>query len=252
MIHIFVNKNSINNNKIKIVANDDNYNHLINVLRIKINEKVLCSIYPYASSFDYLCKIVNIYKESVVLQICEEIENRELSIKINLYQGISKFDKLEFVIEKAVELGVNKIIPLETKYCVAKLNDDKLEKKLDRFNKIAKSAAEQSKRSIVPSVEKPINFNNLLNSIESNNTLLFYENAKGVTYTKECIHKKINVNDIKEINVIIGPEGGFSDEEISKAKEKNINIVSLGNRILRTETAAVTALSILMFEIENK
>lgn len=252
MIHIFVNKNNIAGNKIRILENEDNYNHLVNVLRIKLNEKVLCSIFPYISTFDYLCDIVSVDKQSIVLQICEEVEKRELPIKINLYQGISKFDKLEFVIEKAVELGVSKIIPLETKYCVAKLNDEKLEKKLDRFNKISKAAAEQSKRSIVPSVENPINFNNLLNKIENNSTLLFYENAKDISYTKESINKIINAKDIKEINVIIGPEGGFSDEEINNAKKKNISIVSLGNRILRTETAAVTALSILMFEIENK
>ena len=261
MHHIFVNDNIVDlPNKVMRLSKDDDrevFNHLVNSLRINKGEQILCSVVPFASTFDYRCEVSNVDSENVVLIIKEEMKSRELPVNINLYQGISKADKLEFIIEKAVELGVSSITPLSTEYCIAKIDEKKSGKKIDRFNKIAKSAAEQSKRHIIPKVNEPLKFSDLVNEIGNTSekniyNLLFYENADGITGTKNVIkeikHDLGNKSDVS-VNVIIGPEGGFSESEIDMAKQSRFSILSLGDRILRTETAAVTALSILMYEM---
>ena len=257
MHHIFVNENNVDlaGKTIKLSKDDETFNHLVKSLRINEREKVLCSVVPFMSSFDYLCEVANVDSENVILAILEETAARELPVMINLYQGISKSDKLEFIIEKAVELGVSTITPLSTEYCIAKIDEKKSDKKIDRFNKIAKSAAEQSKRHIIPKVNDPMAFGDLVDAAGANDltyNILFYENASGVTETKKVIQdikqSMVSNKDIA-INVIIGPEGGFSTKEIETARDKGFSILSLGDRILRTETAAVTALSILMYEM---
>ncbi len=261
MHHIFVDKNlvDLDNKTIKVLKNadPDNFNHLAKSLRVNVGEKVLCSLDDFESSFDYLCDVTRVDADSVEMAIVENTKAKELPVNINLYQGITKSDKLEFIIEKSVELGVHSIVPLESEYCIAKIKEDKSEKKLDRYNKISKSAAEQSKRHIVPKVLQPITFDEFVKMVDINDkntyNLLFYENAAGIKGTKDLIDeiRKVVANVKNEklaINVIIGPEGGFSESEINKAKSVGINILSLGERILRTETAAVTALSILMYE----
>lgn len=257
MHHIFVNENIVDlaGKMIRLSKDDEAFNHLVKSLRINEKEKVLCSLVPFESSFDYLCEVSNVDSENVILTILEEMAARELPVAINLYQGISKSDKLEFIIEKAVELGASTITPLSTEYCIAKIDEKKSDKKIDRFNKIAKSAAEQSKRHIIPKVNEPMEFDDLVNAAATNDltyNLLFYENASGIIETTKVIQdikQKMAGNKDIVINVIIGPEGGFSKKEIEMAKDKGFSILSLGDRILRTETAAVTALSILMYEM---
>ena len=266
MHHIFINENEIDllTNEITIDSSSENYKHLVKSLRIEKDENVLCSIYPFIHSFDYRARVFFIDNNLLKLSIEEKTIANELPVNINLYQGISKSDKFEFIIEKSVELGVHSITPLSTEYCVAKIEEKKSEKKIDRYNKISKSAAEQSKRHIIPRVYEPIDYKMMIKNIstkhcdENGNTIetyniLFYENAAGLVDTKRVINNILkNQNNNKdnkiEINVIIGPEGGFSENEIMFAKNANIDILSLGDRILRTETAAVTALSILMYE----
>lgn len=266
MHHIFIEENEIDlsNKVIEIDSGNENYNHLVKSLRVEKGEDVLCSVNGFIHPFDYKARVKDIDGESICLSIEENVDANELPIKINLYQGITKFDKIEFIIEKAVELGVYSICPVASEYCVAKIEDKKTDKKIDRFNKISKAAAEQSKRHIIPKVNEPISFKQMIenvktlkcddngNAIETYN-LLFYENASGIAETKEKVleivksltDKKINTI---EVNVIIGPEGGFSEKEISLARESGFDILSLGDRILRTETAAITAMSILVYE----
>ena len=264
MHHIFVDIKNIDIKSKHILINKsndlENYNHLVNSLRVKQNETVLCSVVPFISSFDYKCHVEGIDRDTISLIIDEEVGNRELDVNINLYQGLIKSDKFEFVIEKAVELGINEIIPVNTEYSIIKYksNDKKVDTKIARFNKIAKSAAEQSKRHIIPAIKAPIEFDDLIKLDDRNNTynLLFYENANGITETKNAISKiknEIIKNDnIKyNINVVIGPEGGFSNNEVSLVKNANFMILSLGERILRVETASITALSILMYEFDK-
>jgi 16S rRNA (uracil1498-N3)-methyltransferase len=260
MHHIFINENEIDlsTKTINIVNLSENYNHLVKSLRVKVNENILCSVVPFNSSFDYRAIITNISDKEITLMVVENVMGNELPVNINLYQGISKYDKFEFIIEKSVELGVSTITPVATEYCVAKIVDKKSEKKIDRFNKISRSAAEQSKRHIIPKVNEPIDYEEMIKRIVKNkgHNLLFYENAAGIADTKRIIRNIIEKTSVKqdektEINVIIGPEGGFSESEIEIAKCESIDIVSLGDRILRTETAAITALSILMYEFNT-
>lgn len=266
MHHIFINENEIDlpSKSIVIDSDSENYNHLVKSLRIEKGETVLCSVDGFVYPYDYRAVVKDINSESINLSIEENVVANELPIIINLYQGITKFDKLEFIIEKTVELGVYSINPVATEYCIAKIEDKKIDKKIDRFNKISKSAAEQSKRHIIPKVNEPISFKQMIENIkdlkcdENKSTiktynLLFYENAVGMIKTKEkigeIVKNLINKNNDKiEVNVIIGPEGGFSEKEISVAKENGVDILSLGDRILRTETATITAISILMYE----
>lgn len=249
MHHIFVNENLIDlgARKIEVIKDIDkeNYNHLAKVLRVKVGEYVLCSVVPFNFTFDYRTKVSSVTDDKIVMDIEEKTKANELPIKINLYQGIPKSDKLEFIIEKAVELGVYSVTPVLNEFSIAKMEGKKIGAKLERLNKIARSAAEQSKRNIISEVMWPINFDDMLNKISGSNNILFYENAEGIEKTKEYIK---SIED--EVNIIIGPEGGFSDNEIEKARKAGIEILSLGNRILRTETAALTALSILMYELQ--
>ena len=266
MHHIFIGENEIDlpNKLIEIESSSENYNHLVKSLRVEKGEDVLCSVDEFAHAFDYRSIVKDINAEKITLSIEENVDANELPIKINLYQGITKFDKFEFIIEKAVELGVYSICPVASEYCVAKIEDKKTDKKIDRFNKISKAAAEQSKRHIIPKVYEPISFKKVIENVSTvrcdnkGNTikmynLLLYENARGMLGTKEKIdeiiksHRDKNADKI-EVNVIIGPEGGFSEKEINLAKESGLDILSLGDRILRTETAAITAMSILMYE----
>lgn len=265
MHHIFVNENLIDevNGIILLTASEDkeNFNHLVRVLRVGANEAVLCSPVPFNHSFDYKCKVKEISDHELSLLIVEKVKANELAVKINLYQGLPKSDKLEFIIEKAVELGAYSITPVEMEHSVAKMGK-KANDKLDRYNKIARSAAEQSKRNIIPEVREAVNFDEMIKKCAGScngqpvgeNNLLFYEDAEGIGKTKEVISKikeQVLQNNAAEVNVIIGPEGGFSKEEIDKAKDFGFTILSLGDRILRTETAAVTALSILMYELQK-
>ena len=252
MHHIFIKKNQIVCDNIFIDKNSDfeNFNHLYNSLRIDINENILISLLDDAIDCDYKCKIKKITKEEIIIQILEIVSNNELKTKINLYQGIVKYDKFEYIIEKSVELGVFSITPVVMDNCIFKFKNEKIDKKIDRYNKISKSASEQSKRSIIPKVNNPINFLEMINMIKDNyNNFLFYENSKDFNKTKENIEKIKNINK-DFVNIIIGPEGGFSEKEIELSKNFNVKILTLGKRILRTETASIVALSFLLYNLE--
>ncbi len=259
MHHIFVKKDCIDLDKKLIVidSEDDfeNYNHLVNSLRVKKNEEVLCSAVPFISTYDYKTKVSDIDKTKILLIIEEELNENELPVKINLYQGLAKSDKMEYIIEKAVELGVSSIIPLATTNAVVKLDKDdkKYKNKLDRYNKISKSAAEQSKRHIIPEVCEPVTIKETIENIKDDYNIVFYENAKNIDYTRKAINeiKNVGANSERSINIFIGPEGGFTDDEIEMMTNVGFKVLTLGSRILRTETAALNALSIFMYEFER-
>ena len=250
MHHIFVKKNQIIDNSIIInnIEDIENFNHLKSSLRVNINENILVSVIDELINYNSIVK--NISDREIILEIIEIAGNNELGYKINLYQGLVKLDKFEYIIEKAVELGVFTITPVEMKNSIVKLKNDKIEKKIERYNKISKSASEQSKRSIIPIVNNPISFRELIDLIKDNdNNLLFYENEIDFDKTKSVI-SSIKDKNKKIINIIIGPEGGFSKAEIDMALDFNINILTLGKRTLRTETASIVALSFLLYNLE--
>lgn len=255
MYHIFVNNNQLFDNQFYISKIDDlyNFNHLKNALRIKLNEDIIVSIIPYNEKYDYLTSVFSISDDNIILIIKNKIENNELNFNINIYQGLPKNDKLEMIIEKTVELGVHSITPVNMEYCISKWDIKKQNNKYNRLNSISKSASEQSKRSYIPIVNNVIDYDQMINSIKNDEyNILFYEVKKNINDLKYYINSiKQNINKNDNINIIIGPEGGFSELEINKASDNNINIFSLGKRILRTETAAITSMSIIMYEMEN-
>lgn len=245
MYHFFVEEEQVNGENAYISGSD--VNHIVNVLRMKIGEELLISV---KGDWDYLCKIEEIENERVNLKLLESMEQRELPIKLTLLQGIPKSDKLEMIIQKAIELGVSEIIPVKTNRVVVKIDEKKTQAKVNRWNAIAESAAKQSKRSIIPKVLKPQTIDNALEIVKDYGVkLLPYENADGIKKTKDILNSLDSKNNIA---VFIGPEGGFEEAEVKKSTDSGFEVITLGKRILRTETAGLALLSNIMIRLEEE
>ena len=199
---------------------------------------------------EYTCYIEEFLEDEVTAHIMYAQEaGYELSSKIYLFQGLPKADKMELVIQKAVELGAFEVIPVAMKRSVVKLDAKKAESKVKRWNAIAESAAKQSKRSILPQVSDVVTFAQAVKMAENCQIkLLPYECADGMEKTKRLIE---NITPGQDIAVFIGPEGGFDLDELELAKEAGCEIITLGKRILRTETAGMMLLSVLMYHLEQ-
>ena len=245
MYHFFVSEEQINGENAYIEGSD--VNHIANVLRMKPGEELLISV---RGDWDYLCKIVDIETDRVNLKVLESMEQRELPVNITLLQGIPKSDKLEMIIQKAVELGVSEIIPVKTKRVVVKIDEKKVDTKVNRWNAIAESAAKQSKRSIIPKVYEPMSIDNALEIVKDFGVKLIpYENADGIDKTRRILD---NMDKTKNIAVFIGPEGGFEESEVERIKNSGFEVITLGKRILRTETAGLALLRNIMIRLEDE
>ncbi len=222
-------------------------NHIKNVLRVKIGEEVVIGD---GSGRDYYCRVAELNQDSVCCKIEDICDNAsELPVEITLYQGMPKADKMEFIIQKAVELGASRIVPVMTKRTVVKLDPKKEKKKIERFNAISESAAKQSGRGIIPKVSDFMTFKDAINEASKlDMAIIPYENAEGISEARRII---ASVKGKKNLGIFIGPEGGFASEEIELAMKSNVTPITLGNRILRTETAGMAVLSILMFSLEE-
>lgn len=228
----------------------EDVNHIKNVLRLTIGDTItVCD----GAGKEYECEIAEISKEQVYANIVDINQNAaELPCSITLFQGMPKSDKMEFIIQKAVELGAAGIVPVMMKRTVVKLEDKKKDKKRERYQMIAESAAKQSGRGIIPEVTGFMSFREALQYAGKFDLLIVpYESADGIAYAREIIAQASNLPDGANIGIFIGPEGGFAKEEIDVAKEAGAKIITLGNRILRTETAGLAVLSILMFQMEQ-
>lgn len=245
MHHFFVTPDKISENYILITGSD--VNHIKNVLRMKNGEEVLISD---GQGKDYLCEIDDITGENISARITErDFEGTELKNRLYLFQALPKNDKMELIIQKAVELGAFAIIPVKTSRCVMKLDEKKEKAKLKRWNSISESAAKQSRRSIIPEVMKPLTFSEALKYAgDFDLNIIPYENFKDMEETVRILG---DIEEKRSIGIFIGPEGGFAQEEIDKAMELGIKPISLGRRILRTETAGMSILSVLMFRLES-
>lgn len=248
MYRFFVKPDQWNQGKTPFVGGED-YNHIHNVLRMKIGEEVLISD---EGDKEYQCKIIGYDEEGqlVNLEIIDIFGNaRELPTDVVLFQGYPKGDKLETIIQKAVELGASEIVPVRMKRSVVKLDEKKATKKIERMNAISLSAAKQSKRGKVPNVTKVMSIKEACEYAKQlEYVLLPYENAEGMEGSKRLI---MDAKGKKSIGVFIGPEGGFDEEEVAMIEAIGGNTISLGHRILRTETAAITILSLLMFQLDE-
>ncbi|MBE5742679.1 MAG: 16S rRNA (uracil(1498)-N(3))-methyltransferase [Clostridiales bacterium] len=229
--------------KFRICGND--YNHVTNVLRMKTGENLLVS----HGGASHLCKIVEFTNDSVIVEIIEEnYQNTSLPIEIYLFQGLPKSDKLELIIQKTVELGVSKIIPVEMSRSIVKIEPKKAESKVSRWQAIAESAAKQSKRTVIPTIEKPISFNSALEIAKTLDLFIVpYECKNGMLDTTHVLSQ---IKPNTKVGIMIGPEGGFSDNEIEKVLLSNGQTISLGKRILRTETAAILSVGAIMLYAE--
>lgn len=247
MYRFFVEPAQVGEKEIIITGSD--VNHIKNVLRMKPEETILISS---GESLEYTCYIRELKEEEIIAHIMYVQESGyELPSRLYLFQGLPKSDKMELIIQKAVELGVHEIIPVASKRAVVKLDARKEEKKRTRWQAISESAAKQSKRMYVPEVKKVMSFSQAVEYAGQLDVVLVpYELAKGMGETREIIGQ---IKKGQSVGIFIGPEGGFEEAEVELAVEKaNAKAITLGKRILRTETAGLTVLSILMFTLEEE
>lgn len=245
MQHFFVIPEQVGETEIYVTGQD--VNHMKNVLRMKIGEQVEVSD---GNNKKYLCEVSAYEEEQAVLRILEIREaDTELKSRLYLFQGLPKNDKMDLIVQKAVELGAYEVIPVSMKRCVVKLDAKKAAKKVERWNSISESAAKQAGRSIIPKVSDVVSYREALERAEQLDVVLVpYELEEGMAETKKLLHQ---IQPGQSVGIFIGPEGGFEREEVEQAIEAGAHPVTLGRRILRTETAGFTMLSILMFELET-
>ena len=247
MQRFFVEPYQIEEEEHRIHINGTDVNHIKNVLRMKCGEDVWISD---GGNKEYHCQIEELGEDEVLLHILYAQEPEyELPNKIYLFQGLPKSDKMELIIQKAVELGVYEIIPMATARAVVKLDQKKAAAKVKRWQAISESAAKQSKRLLIPEVKEPVKFSEALKlASDLDVRLIPYELAEGMDGTRRIIQ---SVKPGQSVAVFIGPEGGFEEAEVELAKEAGFQAITLGRRILRTETAGMTVLSILMYQLEE-
>ena len=243
MHNFFVGAEQRQNGRYVITGAD--YNHIVNVLRMETADVFLVS----CGGKSDLCEIESFDSESVTARITQEdYQSTELPLNIYLFQGLPKGDKMELIIQKAVELGVYAIIPTEMSRCVVKLDEKKKKSKTARWQAISESAAKQSKRNYIPKVWDVLTYKQAIEMAKGLDMLIVpYENEEGMAATKKVLEE---MKGCKSAGIFIGSEGGFDEKEIELAKQANGKIISLGKRILRTETAAVTAVAMCMLNTE--
>ena len=246
MSKFFVKENQINNDKIHILGED--VNHIANVLRMKKEDEV--QICNQETGENYITKIISFSKDEIECEIVKKIiETVESNVDITLFQGIPKFDKMELIIQKNTEVGVKKIVPVLMERTVVKLDEKTANKKIERWQKISEVASKQSGRDIIPKIEIPTNIKKICENInEYDIVLVAYENEEDNTLKTEL--QKIKRTDNLKIAIIIGPEGGIDKKEILQLKEVGARTITLGQRILRTETASIVVISNIIYELE--
>lgn len=245
MQNFFVTPSQVEGDRIVIGGSD--VNHMKNVLRMRCGERLMVSD---GNNRLYLCEVTGYEAGEAILQILEEQEtDTELPCRISLFQGLPKQEKMELIVQKCVELGVCEIIPTATRRCVVKLDEKKAEKKTARWQQIAESAAKQAGRGMIPRVWEPLGYCDALKRAKELDVLLIpYELAEGMAETKRVIEA---IEPGQSVGILIGPEGGFEKEEVRLALEAGAREITLGKRILRTETAGLAILSVLMFHLEG-
>ena len=246
MHKFFTPPENINMDEGKIIGDD--VKHIYKVLRLAQGEKVVLN---NCQGIEYLGEIASISKTEVSIKILKKLDiNNESGVEVYLFQGLPKAQKMDLIVQKGTELGIIEFIPTITQRVDVKLNGDF--KKLDRLNRIALEAAKQSKRSLIPIVSEPIDFEEVLGRLKTMDIFLVpYENAEniGIKRVVSDLRKNGTINEVKKIGILVGPEGGFEEEEINKLKDEGAHIITLGSRILRTETAGFVATSLIQYEL---
>ena len=245
MQRFFVTPDQVGEDKIRIQGSD--VDHMKNVLRMRPGEEVMVSD---GNNRQYRCRVEDYPEGEAVLAILEAgLVDTELPSRIYLFQGLPKQEKMELIVQKAVELGVCQVIPVQTRRCVVKLDAKKAAKKVQRWQQIAESAAKQAGRGYIPAVSEVMTFQEALAFSETLDIRLIpYELADGMEGTRKILD---GIRPGQSVGIFIGPEGGFEKEEVGRAVEAGALPITLGKRILRTETAGIAVLSILMYRLEK-
>lgn len=248
MSKFFIKANQIIDDKINVIGED--VNHIKNVLRLNIGDKI--KICDNDNSQNYICEIINISSQKILCQIIENVRaESEGNVELHIFQGLPKSDKMELIIQKGTELGVSEFIPVSFRRSIVKLSGKDEIKKIERWNKIAEVAAKQCGRDFIPKVRNIENIKKVCQEIEEYDIVLVAYEMENENYIKNELLKLKKLKEKYRIAVIIGPEGGIDTEEIEELKKAGAKIISLGKRILRTETVALQVSSIIMYELEN-
>ena len=249
MRKFFVENENINLETKEIFIVGQDVNHIKNVLRLKIDEKIL--VCDKLNFKNYICEINNIKEENIICKIVEEIEGTaEGNVELHIYQGLPKADKMELIIQKGTELGISKYVPVKLSRCIVKLDGKDEIKKIDRWQKISEVAAKQSGRDKVPEVEMVKSLKEVKDKIQDYDLFLVaFEEEKDNTLKNELVQLK-EKQDMFKIACLVGPEGGLTREEVEFLKDNGAKVITLGNRILRTETVAMYIASTVMYELE--
>ena len=236
----------------EITVEGEDARHLVQVVRMRPGERLRVSrILPGGAEGDsFLCELIGAEKTCIRLRVLENVPSTELDNAIVLFQAIPKGDRMETVIEKAVELGAREIVPVEMKHCVVRLDEKKKKSRVRRYQTIAENAARQSKRSHIPKVGDVISYRGALERAKTSDICLVpYECEDGMASTEKALAK---IAPGKSVSIFVGPEGGFAEEEIRAARDLGMDVISLGRRILRTDTAAIAAMTMVMLACEKR
>ena len=245
MPRYFADRGQIGERQIELTGPD--VNHIKNVLRMSPGDDVTVSD---GDGTDFFCHIASLEKDRVMLDIVDSWPSFvELPVRLWLFQGLPKADKMDLIVQKTVELGIYRIVPVIMKRTVVNLDEKKKAKKTERWRSISRSAAMQAGRGLIPQVDSPVSFDRALEMCRDlDRVVMPYEKAAGMDSARELVH---SMQGQKSIGIFIGPEGGFDPGEVERAIEAGAQTMSLGHRILRTETAGMAVMSILMFELEK-
>ena len=231
----------------EIVITGADVNHIRNVLRMRTGEEVLIAD---GRGAEYRCKLTDLSENEVRAQILWKLDgNAELASAVTLFQGLPKSDKMDLIVQKCVELGVDRIVPVSTKRAVVKLDAKKEETRLKRWNTISESAAKQSGRGVIPAVSGVMSFEKALEEAKKLEVLLIpYERAEHMAETRRVMGE---IRPGQSVGVFIGPEGGFEESEVEEAVAAGARAITLGRRILRTETAGLAVMAMLGYLLEE-
>ena len=231
----------------EIVITGADVNHIRNVLRMRADEEVLIAD---GQGAEYRCKLTDLGENEVRAQILWKLDgNAELASAITLFQGLPKSDKMDLIVQKCVELGVDRIVPVSTKRAVVKLDAKKEQTRLKRWNTISESAAKQSGRGVIPEVSGVMSFEKALEEAKKLDVLLIpYERAEHMAETRRVMGE---IRPGQSVGIFIGPEGGFEESEVEEAVAAGAKAITLGKRILRTETAGLAVMSMLSYLLEE-
>ena len=246
MYKFFISQKQIDGETVTITGED--VNHIANVLRLKQLDKIILCNKDEGKS--YISEIMQIEKAYIICKILEMVsETTESNVNIDLFQGLPKADKMEYIIQKATEIGVKNIYPVNLERCIVKLDSKSEAKKIDRWQKIAEVASKQSKRDVIPNINNVINIKNICQNAKKYDIILIaYENEDKITI--KDVLKSLDKSKKINIGIVIGPEGGLSENEVTELMEAGAKSVSLGKRILRTETAPLVMISDIIYEFD--